>query len=334
MVANCLCLMKGLDHHQLVTRFPLTELFMSFGFIRLRRRRTFSLDFLFTIFYILGYCLWASHISQNWLYLCRFGDILASRAIRAAHCLTSIQVFFSYLCFFAFLYFDSNLLSCFITCHLFGTHSVTVLFLLQKAFRTWVWWKTDLTFLQFSSLNWILFVSLLMQFSPTSEHILLAYGRRHSSLLRSIVVEGENGIPVYTILEVDMTIIFQFPNHSLIGNWYHINYCMGDGDSAGSAVAWYLLSDTWDSKWLAYYPPQLLILLILCVQCKPNYQSFFFIYYFRYIEFQIWSLWECFLALKMKSMLHAFILHQEVALFMGLRWVENYSINKKVMADC
>uniref|UniRef100_A0A804MI47 Protein RAE1 n=1 Tax=Zea mays TaxID=4577 RepID=A0A804MI47_MAIZE len=58
-----------------------------------------------------------------------FGDILASRAIRAAHCLTSIQ------------------------------------------------------------------------FSPTSEHILLAYGRRHSSLLRSIVVEGENGIPVYTILE-------------------------------------------------------------------------------------------------------------------------------------
>ncbi|AQK42976.1 Protein RAE1 [Zea mays] len=61
-----------------------------------------------------------------------FGDILASRAIRAAHCLTSIQ------------------------------------------------------------------------FSPTSEHILLAYGRRHSSLLRSIVVEGENGVPVYTILEVVM----------------------------------------------------------------------------------------------------------------------------------
>lgn len=68
----------------------------------------------------------------------------------------------------------------------------------------------DLTFLRFSSLNWMLFVSLLMQFSPTSEHILLAYGRRHSSLLRSIVVEGENGIPVYTILEVDMTIILQF----------------------------------------------------------------------------------------------------------------------------
>jgi len=275
MVANCLCLMKELDHHQLVTRFPLTELFMSFGFIRLRRRRTFSLDCLFTIFYILGYCLWMAHISQNWLYLCRYGHILASRAIRAAHCLTSIQVFFSYLCFFAFLYVDSNLLSCFITCLLFGTHSVTVCFCCKKHFgpesdERWI--------LHFcSSHRWIgSCFSLLMQFSPTSEHILLAYGRRHSSLLRSIVVEGENGIPVYTILEVDMTIIFQFPNHSLIGNWYHINYCMGDGDSAGSAVAWYLLSDTWDSKWLAYYPPQLLILLILCVQCKPNYQSFFF----------------------------------------------------------
>eukprot|EP00267_Zea_mays_P057373 XP_023157409.1 uncharacterized protein LOC103646691 isoform X7 [Zea mays] len=73
-----------------------------------------------------------------------FGDILASRAIRAAHCLTSIQ------------------------------------------------------------------------FSPTSEHILLAYGRRHSSLLRSIVVEGENGIPVYTILEVyrvsDMELVRVLPS--------------------------------------------------------------------------------------------------------------------------
>ncbi|XP_068665485.1 uncharacterized protein [Aristolochia californica] len=40
-----------------------------------------------------------------------------------------------------------------------------------------------------------------IQFSPTSEHILLAYGRRHSSLLRSIVVDGETTIPIYTILE-------------------------------------------------------------------------------------------------------------------------------------
>ncbi|KAL0551276.1 hypothetical protein IC582_010362 [Cucumis melo] len=59
-----------------------------------------------------------------------FGVVLASRAIRAAHCLTSIQ------------------------------------------------------------------------FSPTSEHLLLAYGRRHSSLLKSVVVDGETTVPIYTILEV------------------------------------------------------------------------------------------------------------------------------------
>lgn len=41
-----------------------------------------------------------------------------------------------------------------------------------------------------------------IQFSPTSEHILLAYGRRHNSLLRSIVIDGETTIPIYTILEV------------------------------------------------------------------------------------------------------------------------------------
>eukprot|EP00252_Welwitschia_mirabilis_P016817 TRINITY_DN3734_c0_g1_i2.p1 TRINITY_DN3734_c0_g1~~TRINITY_DN3734_c0_g1_i2.p1 ORF type:complete len:868 (-),score=163.94 TRINITY_DN3734_c0_g1_i2:474-3077(-) len=59
-----------------------------------------------------------------------FGEVLASRAIRAAHCLTSIQ------------------------------------------------------------------------FSPTSAHILLAYGRRHTSLLRSVVIDGKNTIPIYTILEI------------------------------------------------------------------------------------------------------------------------------------
>ncbi|KAJ0967417.1 hypothetical protein J5N97_024334 [Dioscorea zingiberensis] len=73
-----------------------------------------------------------------------FGSILASRAIRAAHCLTSIQ------------------------------------------------------------------------FSPTSEHILLAYGRRHNSLLRSIVVDGETAIPIYTVLEVyrvsDMELVRVLPS--------------------------------------------------------------------------------------------------------------------------
>lgn len=41
-----------------------------------------------------------------------------------------------------------------------------------------------------------------MQFSPTSEHLLLAYGRRHSSLLKSVVIDGEATVPIYTILEV------------------------------------------------------------------------------------------------------------------------------------
>ncbi|XAR61031.1 hypothetical protein NMG60_11034608 [Bertholletia excelsa] len=41
-----------------------------------------------------------------------------------------------------------------------------------------------------------------IQFSPTSEHILLAYGRRHSSLLKSIVINGDTSLPIYTVLEV------------------------------------------------------------------------------------------------------------------------------------
>ncbi|KAG0627581.1 hypothetical protein M758_2G212100 [Ceratodon purpureus] len=75
-----------------------------------------------------------------------FGQVLASRAVRAAHCLTSIQ------------------------------------------------------------------------FSPTSGHILLAYGRRHNSLLRSLVVDGSATIPirVYTILEVyrvsDMELVRVLPS--------------------------------------------------------------------------------------------------------------------------
>ncbi|MCH91281.1 hypothetical protein A2U01_0012207, partial [Trifolium medium] len=40
-----------------------------------------------------------------------------------------------------------------------------------------------------------------IQFSPTSEHILLAYGRRHGSLLKSIVIDGETTLPIYTVLE-------------------------------------------------------------------------------------------------------------------------------------
>ncbi|XP_059626117.1 uncharacterized protein LOC132269100 isoform X2 [Cornus florida] len=54
-----------------------------------------------------------------------------------------------------------------------------------------------------------------IQFSPTSEHILLAYGRRHSSLL-SIVINGETSLPIYTVLEVyrvsDMELVSVLPS--------------------------------------------------------------------------------------------------------------------------
>ncbi|XP_057806750.1 uncharacterized protein LOC131021534 isoform X1 [Salvia miltiorrhiza] len=73
-----------------------------------------------------------------------FGFVLASRAIRAAHCLTSIQ------------------------------------------------------------------------FSPTLEHLLLAYGRRHSNLLKSVVIDGDTTVPIYTILEIyrvsDMELVRVLPS--------------------------------------------------------------------------------------------------------------------------
>jgi hypothetical protein len=57
-------------------------------------------QFLFTACFIPGYCLWMLIYIENieMVMSCSFGKILASRAIRAAHCLTSIQVFFSFIC--------------------------------------------------------------------------------------------------------------------------------------------------------------------------------------------------------------------------------------------
>ncbi|KAL6970637.1 hypothetical protein U1Q18_030331 [Sarracenia purpurea var. burkii] len=55
-----------------------------------------------------------------------------------------------------------------------------------------------------------------IQFSPTSEHLLLAYGRRHRSLLKSVVIDGETTIPIYTILEIyrvsDMELVRVLPS--------------------------------------------------------------------------------------------------------------------------
>ncbi|XP_050216326.1 uncharacterized protein LOC126667403 [Mercurialis annua] len=55
-----------------------------------------------------------------------------------------------------------------------------------------------------------------IQFSPTSEHVLLAYGRRHGSLLKSAVIDRETTVPIYTILEVyrvsDMELVTVLPS--------------------------------------------------------------------------------------------------------------------------
>nr|GEW31457.1 hypothetical protein [Tanacetum cinerariifolium] len=55
-----------------------------------------------------------------------------------------------------------------------------------------------------------------IQFSPTSEHILLAYGRRHTSLLKSIVINGDTSVSIYTVLEVyrvsDMELVSVLPS--------------------------------------------------------------------------------------------------------------------------
>ena len=54
-----------------------------------------------------------------------------------------------------------------------------------------------------------------VQFSPTSEHVLVAYGRKHSSLIL-LVAEGGNYVPVHTILEVyrvaDMGLVRVIPS--------------------------------------------------------------------------------------------------------------------------
>ncbi len=41
-----------------------------------------------------------------------------------------------------------------------------------------------------------------VQFSPCCQHILLAYGKKHISLLRSLVADRGSVVPLHTILEV------------------------------------------------------------------------------------------------------------------------------------
>lgn len=55
-----------------------------------------------------------------------------------------------------------------------------------------------------------------VQFSPTGDHILLAYGKKHNSLLRSLIVERGSLVPLHTILELvrvyDMKVVGALPS--------------------------------------------------------------------------------------------------------------------------
>ena len=76
-----------------------------------------------------------------------------------------------------------------------------------------------------------------IQFSPTSEHILLAYGRRHSSLLL-LVADGGSCVTVHTILEVyrisDMNLVRVLPSAEDEVNVACFHPCPGGGLAYGT----------------------------------------------------------------------------------------------------
>ncbi|KAG2721913.1 hypothetical protein I3760_02G104200 [Carya illinoinensis] len=84
-----------------------------------------------------------------------------------------------------------------------------------------------------------------IQFSPTSEHLLLAYGRRHSSLLKSVVIDGETTVPIYTILEVyrvsDMELVRVLPSAEDEVNVACFHPSVGCGLVYGTKVPTYAL---------------------------------------------------------------------------------------------
>lgn len=55
-----------------------------------------------------------------------------------------------------------------------------------------------------------------VQFSPCCDHMLLAYGKKHISLLRSLVADRGSVVPLHTILEVlrltDMALVRVLPS--------------------------------------------------------------------------------------------------------------------------
>ncbi|KAJ8451197.1 hypothetical protein Cgig2_013969 [Carnegiea gigantea] len=99
-------------------------------------------------------------------------------------------------------------------------------------------------------------------FSPTSEHLLLAYGRRHSSLLKSIVIDGETTVPVYTILEVyrvcDMELVRVLPSAEDEVNVACFHPSVGGGLVYGTKV------QIWPGCDVPFLPFRLLEFLIIC----------------------------------------------------------------------
>ncbi|KAG6394866.1 hypothetical protein SASPL_145456 [Salvia splendens] len=130
-----------------------------------------------------------------------FGSVLASRAIRAAHCLTSIQVGEIVHMWLSDL---ANIL----------THLLVLVFSVRCMMFHYL--ASSYGTVLFSIKLFLYAFSAGDKFSPNSEHLLLAYGRRHSSLLKSVVIGGDTTVPIYTILEIyrvsDMKLVRVLPS--------------------------------------------------------------------------------------------------------------------------
>lgn len=123
VATNCLCrmILQGLDHHQLATHFPPTELSMSFGFIRLRRRRNFLLIALLSLFiYQVTVQEWPLYLEtgntlQIWGYSCFQSNKGSTLLNFHSGCL------FLFICVCVHFSMSSYILPCFVTCHVSGT---------------------------------------------------------------------------------------------------------------------------------------------------------------------------------------------------------------------
>lgn len=85
---------QWLEHPQQDTQFQLNKLFMSSGSILLKKQRRHNTSILLNLAFVPNgaFCSAIYFSLIRYIFSSRFGLVLASRAIRAAHCLTSIQV--------------------------------------------------------------------------------------------------------------------------------------------------------------------------------------------------------------------------------------------------